>query len=158
MPTHAGLLQASSCLSQACREKLSEGDLLFPVMQKIGTESSRLEFVLDPELAFRLRRLARARGQVPQVLLFELLARGLDHEAQRTQTEQVLQSLTPREQQVTWLILRGHSNYQISVTLHISSETVKTHVRHVLQKFELHSKADLRLLLLDLGIRWWEGS
>ena len=29
--------------------------------------------------------------------------------------------------------------------------------RRVLEKFTLHSKADLRLLLLDLGVRWWEG-
>jgi hypothetical protein len=26
-----------------------------------------------------------------------------------------------------------------------------------LEKFNVHSKPDLRLLLLDLGLRWWEG-
>jgi DNA-binding CsgD family transcriptional regulator len=39
----------------------------------------------------------------------------------------------------------------------ISPETVKTHVRHVLEKFNVRSKAELRLQLLDLGVRWWEG-
>ena len=33
---------------------------------------------------------------------------------------------------------------------------MKTHVRHVLEKLGVHSKAELRLLLLALGIRWWE--
>jgi DNA-binding CsgD family transcriptional regulator len=38
----------------------------------------------------------------------------------------------------------------------ISSETVKSHIHNVLLKFGLRSKSDLRLLLLDLGIRWWQ--
>jgi DNA-binding CsgD family transcriptional regulator len=38
----------------------------------------------------------------------------------------------------------------------ISPETVKTHIRHVLERFNVASKADLRLRLLDLKIRWWE--
>jgi DNA-binding NarL/FixJ family response regulator len=38
----------------------------------------------------------------------------------------------------------------------VSTETVKTHVRHVLEKLGVRSKADLRLLLLDMGIRWWQ--
>ena len=54
------------------------------------------------------------------------------------------------------LTARGYTNQQIAETLIISPETVKTHVRRVLEKFTLHSKADLRLLLLDLGVRWWE--
>lgn len=126
-------------------------------MQATRTESAQIDFALDPQLAFRLRRAARARGQTAHALLFELLAHGLERESQRAEAEKTLQSLTPREQQVAWLILRGHSNYQISTALEISTETVKTHVRHILQKFGLHSKSDLRLMLLDLGIRWWEG-
>ncbi len=54
------------------------------------------------------------------------------------------------------LAARGHTNRQIATALVVSPETVKTHVRNILLKLGLHSKADLRLLMLDLGLRWWQ--
>jgi len=72
----------------------------------------------------------------------------------RVHAEHALASLTPREQEVTCLAARGQTNHQIADALVISSETVKSH--NVLIKFGLRSKSDLRLLLLDLGIRWWQ--
>ena len=67
-----------------------------------------------------------------------------------TRAETALASLSPREQQVTLLTLQGLTNRQIATMLVISPETVKTHVRHALEKFGLHSKDELRLLLIDL--------
>jgi DNA-binding CsgD family transcriptional regulator len=57
--------------------------------------------------------------------------------------------LTPRERQVASLICqqnggRGYTNPQIADQLGISRETVKIHVRNILYKFDLHSKAELR--------------
>jgi DNA-binding NarL/FixJ family response regulator len=106
---------------------------------------------LDGELWTRLRRTAQARDQPLEGLAADLLARGLDQEAQRVRAEASLESLTPREQQVALLTRRGLTNRQIATVLVISPETVKTHVRHTLEKFGLHSKAELRLLLLELG-------
>jgi DNA-binding NarL/FixJ family response regulator len=83
--------------------------------------------------------------------------RGLEQEVLRTQVRAILEALTPREQEVTWYTARGYTNRQIAEALVVSIETVKTHVRHVLEKLGVRSKADLRLLLLNLGIRWWEG-
>ncbi len=85
----------------------------------------------------------------------ELLARGLDQEAQREQAEAILAALTPRERQVVAMTGRGQTNRQIGEALVISPETVKTHLRHALSKLGLRSKTELRMLLLDLGIRWW---
>jgi RNA polymerase sigma factor (sigma-70 family) len=112
---------------------------------------------LSAELSAQLRSTARSRGQPPESLVLDLLARGLEREAFRARTEAALQALTPREQEVAWLTARGHTNQQIAEVLVISPETVKTHVRHVLEKFNVRSKVDLRLQLLDLGVRWWEG-
>ena len=57
--------------------------------------------------------------------------------------------LTPRERQVASLICqqnggRSYTNPQIADQLGISRETVKIHVRNILYKFDLHSKAELR--------------
>lgn len=123
----------------------------------ISTEG-RLSLELEPALAARLRRAAHARGQPPQELAARLVARGLDQAAFHAQASAALETLTPRQQDVAQLIARGFTNREIARQLVISIETVKTHVRNILEKFEAGSKSELRVLLLDLGVRWWEAA
>lgn len=118
--------------------------------------TSRLVLELEPALAARLQRAARAQGQSPQQLAAALLARGLDQAARQVQAAASVAALTPRQQEVARLITRGCTNREIAHQLVISVETVKTHVRNVLEKFEAGSKSELRVLLLDLGVRWWQ--
>lgn len=120
-----------------------------------GERPGRLSFELDPALSAQLRLAARARQQSTESLIADLLIQGLERETLRQQAEAALSALTEREQEVARLAARGRTNRQIAEALFISTETVKTHIRNVLDKFEVHSKSDLRLLLLDLGIRWW---
>jgi DNA-binding CsgD family transcriptional regulator len=47
------------------------------------------------------------------------------------------------------------TNRQIAARLQITPETVKTHVRNVLHKFDLHSKAELRRSLADWDFSAW---
>lgn len=135
------------------------GYLRQPVKQppKNGVLSShRWTVEVSAELSTRLRRAARARARSPEMLVNDILERGLEQETLRVHAEHALASLTPREQEVTWLAARGQTNHQIADTLVISPETVKSHIHNVLLKFGLRSKSDLRLLLLDLGMRWWQ--
>ena len=118
---------------------------------------NRLALEIDGELSAQLSLKARTRGQTVGGLVTDLIARGLQQDGLRSQAEAALASLTPREQEVAWLTARGHTNPQIAEALIISPETVKTHVAHVLEKFGVRSKAELRVRLLDLGVRWWEG-
>jgi RNA polymerase sigma factor (sigma-70 family) len=115
-----------------------------------------LDFELVGPLALHLRRVARARDRSPQSLASDLITRGLEREVLRARTEQALVELTPREREVAWLAARGRTNRQIAQSLIISEETVKTHVHNALAKLGLRKKSDLRLLLLDLGLRWWQ--
>ncbi|MEK6588047.1 MAG: LuxR C-terminal-related transcriptional regulator [Chloroflexota bacterium] len=115
----------------------------------------RLSFRLDAELSAWLRLAAQARDGSPRALAAELLARGLEQEARRARARSVLEILTPREREVARLTGRGQTNHQIAYALRIAPETVKSHVRNTLNKFGLHSKADLRLLLREVGN--WEG-
>jgi len=118
--------------------------------------SLRLTVEVNADLSTRLRRVARTRARSPEMLVNDILERWLEQETLRVHAEHALASLTPREQEVTWLAARGQTNHQIADALVISSETVKSHIHNVLIKFGLRSKSDLRLLLLDLGIRWWQ--
>lgn len=127
-------------------------------LRRSSRSNGRMILEVDDELAVQLRRAARTAEQSPEALAAELLARGLEQDAMRAMARSVLEGLSPREQEVAWLTARGYTNRQIAEDLVISPETVKTHVRHVLEKLGVRSKADLRLLLLDLGIRWWKGA
>ncbi len=51
--------------------------------------------------------------------------------------------LTPREIEVTSLILRGHSNASIASVLAISAGTVKIHRKNIHQKLRISSQAEL---------------
>lgn len=51
--------------------------------------------------------------------------------------------LTSREQDVLRLLAQGVSNRQIAETLTISENTVKTHVRHILEKLGLSSRSEV---------------
>jgi len=47
-------------------------------------------------------------------------------------------------QEVTALTDRGYTNRQMAARLGVPEETVKTHVRNALVKFNLHGKGELR--------------
>jgi len=66
------------------------------------------------------------------------------------------QSLSPREREATALACRGYTNRQIAARLGVSEETVKTHVRNALVKFNLHGKSELRMALGDWDFSEWE--
>ena len=115
-------------------------------------QGGRLIFEADAELGEALRHAARARGQEPELLAANLLLQALAQETRRANARAALALLTPRQQEVAWLAAGGRTNRQIAETLVVSPETVKTHVRHALDKFGLRSKAELRLMLLDLHV------
>jgi DNA-binding NarL/FixJ family response regulator len=112
-----------------------------------------LIFEADEELADELRLAARARGQAPDALAADLIARGLSQEARRAEAEAALSVLTDRERQVAWLAASGKTNRQIAEALVVSPETVKTHITHVLHKLGVRSKVELRVFALDVDLR-----
>jgi DNA-binding CsgD family transcriptional regulator len=110
-----------------------------------------LEVDLSDSLQALAERERRSEGEVAADLLSIALVQREMAEANLRRWE----ALTPREQQVTALICLNLTNQQIAERLYISSETVKTHIRNVLYKFNLHSKADLRHLLSDWDFSAW---
>lgn len=61
-------------------------------------------------------------------------------------------TLTAREAEVLNFLLLGRSTPYISETLYISTDTVKTHIRHIYQKLDIHNRQDLLTLAREKGI------
>ena len=63
-----------------------------------------------------------------------------------------LASLTPRERETVEQVSTGRSNAEIAEVLFISEETVKTHVRRVLQKLRLRDRAQVVVYAFENGV------
>ena len=50
--------------------------------------------------------------------------------------------LTPRQNQILHLISQGHSTLQIAEELHLSTDTVRNHVRRMLRALNVHSRVE----------------
>jgi DNA-binding NarL/FixJ family response regulator len=63
-----------------------------------------------------------------------------------------LDVLTDREREVLQLLAEGQSTKQIALKLHISSKTVETHRRQVMNKLDIHTVAELTKYAVRKGL------
>jgi DNA-binding NarL/FixJ family response regulator len=117
---------------------------------------TRRTFQVDAELVSLVEELA-ARQRLPadevaSDLLHSALAQAYEGDAAWQRWE----SLSSREKQAAALSCLGYTNPQMAARLHLSVDTIKTHVRNVLVKFGLHSKAELQRVLADWDFGEWE--
>ena len=75
------------------------------------------------------------------VLSPEVTAR-VFHAVRRSQSDRNRGLLSDREVEVLGCLARGQTTAQIAETLFISENTVKTHIRHILEKMEVNNRAE----------------
>ena len=101
----------------------------------------------------RLRRVKRRRYPLNSAQLPDIVLQGEPEAAslqnQASEISRRWTTLSQREQEVAALICLGYTNREIAEKLVISPDTVKTHLKNILYKFDLHRKDDLRILLID---------
>jgi DNA-binding NarL/FixJ family response regulator len=70
----------------------------------------------------------------------------------RPDAARVLDSLTGTELKVLRLVGRGLSNKEISKELFVADTTVRTHIRHILDKLDLRDRVQAVVLAYDTGL------
>ncbi len=64
----------------------------------------------------------------------------------------LVEPLTDREREILRLIVEGVSTEMMATTLGVSSNTVRTHVQHVLRKLQVHHRGKAARRALDRGL------
>jgi DNA-binding NarL/FixJ family response regulator len=112
---------------------------VFRAMQS-GAKSYLLKDMSTEEIAGTIRSVHRGGTEVPPRIAERLAAR-----AQR-------QDLTTREREVLERLARGRSNKEIGAQLHISDETVKSHLKSLFAKLNVRDRTDAALSAVRQGI------
>lgn len=116
----------------------------------------RRGFTFDAGVEATLSAVAQREGRSEQQVARDLLAFALERRAAHEENRRRWLLLTPRQQQVVALFCLGRSTRQIAGRLVVSHETVKTHLRNALIKFDLPDRTALRRALADWDFSGWE--
>ncbi len=64
----------------------------------------------------------------------------------------VLEVLTPAERKILTCVGKGLSNEEIAAELFVADTTVRTHIRHILDKLHLRDRVQAVILAYDTGL------
>jgi DNA-binding NarL/FixJ family response regulator len=74
------------------------------------------------------------------------------HAVRRSQSDRNRGLLSDREVEVLGCLARGQTTAQVAVALFISENTVKTHIRHILEKMEVNNRAEAVARAAQMGL------
>jgi DNA-binding NarL/FixJ family response regulator len=117
----------------------NEGDLFASI--RAGACGYLLKEASTEEVADAIRAVAHGQGFVSPAMTAKLLAE-FNTLALRAERGEGERRLTRRESEILGLVAQGLSNKQIAAQLVISQNTVKNHVRNILEKLRLRSRAE----------------
>jgi len=146
----ARLLQARLLLEQG------HADGAMPLVNQVVGEWERAGLVgcalLDGPAGLPALRFAAQRGSAGAARLAGFFAGCAPAVPRGPGLDGLPEALTQREVDVLKLIVAGYTNAQIGEALFISTETVKSHVAHVLQKLGVTSRTQAATRGLELGL------
>lgn len=116
------------------------GDDLFDAI-KCGANGYLLKNVEPDELIKAIIHVARGEVMLSPVMATKLLGE-FNIVTQRVQSAaQPETGLSQRENEILQLVAKGDSNRDIASTLFITENTVKTHMRHIMEKLHFKSRS-----------------
>jgi DNA-binding NarL/FixJ family response regulator len=121
---------------------------------KAGATGYLLKEISIEEVANAIRSVTTGQSLISPSMASKLLNE-FNNLAKQAQQKVLAPKLTDRELQVLKLVAQGLSNREVAEELFISENTVKNHVRNILEKLHLHSRMEavvyaVREKLLDI--------
>jgi two-component system nitrate/nitrite response regulator NarL len=124
----------------------SEADLTNAI--RAGVRGYLLKDMAPDDVVDAIRRVAAGELVVAPTMTMKMIDMLRGEQAEQ-EPKNSLKLLTEREREILQLLSRGESNKAIAQTLKISYDTVKQHVRHILNKLNLSSRVKAAVLFAN---------
>ncbi len=161
MPRRSGIEATQKIKEQLPHVKIlvltnsdEEADLYDSI--KAGASGYLLKEISSEEVADSIRSVVQGHSRISPAMASKLLSE-FQAMTKRESDRQPLvpPRLTDRELEVLSLVAKGKGNRDIAAELFISENTVKNHIRNILEKLQLHSRMEaviyaVREKLLDI--------
>ncbi len=113
--------------------------------------------VTASELVNTIRRVSRGEHPINESLtarpkLAEQVLRQFQELSLRSEAEQFIAPLTPREMEILKYIAQGYLNKQIAAELDISEQTIKNHVTSILRKLNANARTEAVVVAIKQGL------
>lgn len=150
MPGNSGIEACTAIKEKAPRTKIliltasdDESDLFSAI--KAGASGYLLKDLPTEQIAQSVRMAHAGQSMIPPHMASQLIAEfsRMSNEPPKDATNGP--RLTERELEVLSLVAKGKANKEIATQLFISENTVKNHVRNILEKLQLHSRVEAAL-------------
>jgi len=132
-----------------------DSDLIYRAM-KLGARGYVLKTMASSKLIDAIETVADGKIYLPSVLttrFFEYFQNSAKEEANISAGENLLTTLTSRENEVLDLLTQGINYKSIAQKLIISETTVKTHVNNIFQKLQVNDRTNAVLYALTHGFK-----
>ena len=132
-----------------------DSDLIYRAM-KLGARGYVLKTMASVKLINAIEEVASGKIYLPGVLatrFFEYFQTTSIEETKAAEGENLLTSLTSRENEVLELLTEGINYKSIAGKLIISETTVKTHVNNIFQKLQVKEKTQAVLYAINKGFK-----
>ena len=161
MPEKDGLQAIQSIVKSGVQTNIvilsgyDDSDLIYRAM-KLGAKGYVLKTMASSKLIDAIEEVASGKIYLPSVLstrFFEYFQNVAKEESKTCEGENLLTTLTVRENEVLELLTEGINYKSIAQKLIISETTVKTHVNNIFQKLQVNDRTNAVLYALTHGFK-----
>ena len=142
---HTRQIRSEGFMTPAVMLTMSDSETDLTNAIRAGVRGYLLKDMAPDDVVDAIRRVAGGELVVAPTMTLKLIEM-LRGDQPEQEPKNSMKLLTEREREILQLLSRGESNKAIAQTLKISYDTVKQHVRHILNKLNLSSRVKAAVL------------
>jgi two-component system nitrate/nitrite response regulator NarL len=139
-PAAAGMLQIAHPAAAVVFHSADDSEAALLDAIDAGVTAYLTKNATPEQIVEAVRRAARGEVLIPVALFAKAIARQRAVDTGRLEHERLLSTFTPRELDVLQLVAEGLDTEHMAHRLGIAPHTVEWHVRHLIEKLNVHSK------------------